>query len=296
MSEVSLYRGSLFALAEFRCAPGDERWRSENVIGPRPVAAFPLTSVVIRHAGHDAALANANHVVFYRGRERYRRELHDPRGDRCLFVAFEPAFAAALLAAHGLGGDEIPVAYGPSPARSYLRLRVAAQAFANGHGEALAVEEAVCDALGSAVDAAAEVNGTPRATRRGTETRRGRLVEDAKLVLTERAVAHDSLAALAQRLHTSEFHLARVFRARTGFTLHGYRTQLRLRAALERLAQPSGDLSALAAELGFNSHSHFTGAFRATFGVPPSIVRESCGRRARSELRRILEAEPTAAL
>jgi AraC-like DNA-binding protein len=81
-----------------------------------------------------------------------------------------------------------------------------------------------------------------------------------------------SLGEVAGRLHTSEFHLARLFRAHTGFTLHGYRNQLRLRLALERIPAED-DLTALAHELGFSSHSHFTDAFRALFGAPPAEVR-----------------------
>jgi AraC family transcriptional regulator len=93
------------------------------------------------------------------------------------------------------------------------------------------------------------------------------------------------------------FHLARVFKARTGFSLHAYRTQLRLRAALERVAPRHGagpalrlrsgqaprrgsghggrdvDLIDIALDLGFSSHSHFTEAFRRNFGTTPSAVR-----------------------
>ena len=71
------------------------------------------------------------------------------------------------------------------------------------------------------------------------------------------------------------FHLARVFKARTGFSLHAYRNQLRLRAALERLAEPGVDLIDIALDLGFSSHSHFTDTFRRSFGKTPSVVRES---------------------
>jgi AraC-like DNA-binding protein len=70
------------------------------------------------------------------------------------------------------------------------------------------------------------------------------------------------------------FHLARTFKARTGFSLHGYRNQLRLRAALERLRDPKAALIDIALDLGFSSHSHFTETFRRNFGKTPSAVRE----------------------
>jgi AraC family transcriptional regulator len=58
----------------------------------------------------------------------------------------------------------------------------------------------------------------------------------------------------------------------TGFSLHGFRQTLRLRAALERLSSHAGDLGMLALELGFSSHSHFSERFRNEFGVSPSQV------------------------
>jgi AraC-like DNA-binding protein len=289
MRETALYSGCRFALKEFRCPAEDARWHRDNFIGPWPLAVFPMTSVVIRHEGKDALLANANHVVFYRGGDRYQRVLHDPRGDHCLFIGFDAAAVSSLLTSAGVSCEEIPFAVGPSAARPYLRLRVAAQAASAGNGDALAIEEAVSEALSTAVEAGIALNRIRRARRPSTETEQARIVERTKQLLTERAFARDSLSAIACTLHTSEFHLARVFRSRTGYTLHGYRNHLRLRAALERLPRQE-NLTALARELGFNSHSHFTDAFRAVFGVPPSTARAACGRRELRELSRILEA------
>jgi len=198
--------------------------------------------------------------------------------------------AAELAASPG----DLPFVHAPSRPREYLRLRLAAQAAASGTGEALAIEEAVCAALSAAFEAGTAVHRIRNAKRGVTADEHSRLVERAKELLTERATAHDSLTSLALRLHVSEFHLARAFRARTGFSLHGYRMHLRLRAALERLERGHDDLRSLATDLGFNSHSHFTGAFRSVFGTSPSNVRATCGKRSLAELRRILEARPAA--
>jgi len=290
VTQVSLYQGSGFALGEFRCTPDDPRWRQENDVGPLAVAAFPITSVVIRHVGHEAVLANANHVVFYRGGDRYRRVLHDARGDHCLFVEFDVEAVAELLGSAGAAMRDLPFVHGPSLARQYLRLRVAARAACSAEGEALAIEEAICDALSAAVEAGIKLHRVRRAMRAATVAEHARLVERAKHLLTERAAEHDSLTSLASRLHVSEFHLARAFRARTGFTLHRYRTHLRLRSALDRLSRSPDDLTTVATELGFYSHSHFTGVFRSAFGASPSEVRATSGRRGLAELRRILEA------
>ena len=95
----------------------------------------------------------------------------------------------------------------------------------------------------------------------------------AKAVLARDLACSMSLAALARELGTSPYHLCRVFRQRAGTTLHSYRLDLRVRTALERLARPGADLSQLALELGFSSHSHFTAVLRQRLGVPPSAAR-----------------------
>jgi AraC family transcriptional regulator len=89
------------------------------------------------------------------------------------------------------------------------------------------------------------------------------------------------LQAIAEHARVTPAHLCRVFRRMTGWSIHRYVTQLRLRAALEPLAGGERDLSGLAFDLGFSSHSHFTHAFRREFGATPSAWRGSRRPRAR---------------
>jgi AraC-like DNA-binding protein len=88
-----------------------------------------------------------------------------------------------------------------------------------------------------------------------------------------------SLAAIARAVHCSPFHLARLFREQSGVTIHQYRHRLRLREALRRILDGENDLSALALDLGFSSHSHLTDAFRHAFGAAPRVYRERLSRR-----------------
>ena len=70
-------------------------------------------------------------------------------------------------------------------------------------------------------------------------------------------------------------YLTQLFRAMEGVPLHAYLTQLRLAQALVELPR-SEDLTALALELGFSSHSHFSARFRRAFGLSPSAFRRAC--------------------
>jgi AraC-like DNA-binding protein len=71
----------------------------------------------------------------------------------------------------------------------------------------------------------------------------------------------------------SPYHLSRIFRRSTGSSLHAYQTSLRLREGLRRLSDGEQDLTALALDLGFSDHSHFTNSFRRHFGSAPSKFR-----------------------
>jgi transcriptional regulator GlxA family with amidase domain len=64
-----------------------------------------------------------------------------------------------------------------------------------------------------------------------------------------------------------------VFRAQTGETLSRYRNRVRVRLALERLADGERSLARLAVELGFADHAHLTRVVRAEHGAPPAELR-----------------------
>jgi AraC-like DNA-binding protein len=100
-------------------------------------------------------------------------------------------------------------------------------------------------------------------------------VEAVKLLLAERPGANLSLVEIARAVHCSPFHLARLFRAAVGSTIHQYQLRLRLALALERLSDHPASLTHLALDLGFSSHSHFTTAFQRLFGTSPSKFRRA---------------------
>ena len=83
---------------------------------------------------------------------------------------------------------------------------------------------------------------------------------------------HLPLRSLARMAEISPYQLCREFRAVTGMTITRYRHSLRLRIALDRL-RGRVDLTELALDLGYSSHSHFTYTFRHHFGLTPSRYR-----------------------
>lgn len=77
-----------------------------------------------------------------------------------------------------------------------------------------------------------------------------------------------SLAGFGVEVGASERNLARLFVAETGMTFAAWRTQARLIAALEQLAQGLA-VARIAEALGYDSASAFAAMFRRALGVAP---------------------------
>ena len=268
--ERTLYQAPGWRLGCFECPPGDARWREVNSIGDAAHVVFPRVPVEIAHVGAEPVLATPNHAMVYNARQRFRRGLRAPGGDVSTFVALEPAALAALgdgIGVEGLGSERpLPFSHVAVDARTYLAQHLLVREL--DRADPLAVEERVASVLLRTVGPGFAV----RRPRGRAEAARRELVEEAKALLAADLGAPLTLDDLGRRLHVSPFHLARVFRARTAYSLHGYRRQLRLRASLDRLAEGRA-VTDVAFALGFASHSHFTDAFRGVFGVAPSEVR-----------------------
>jgi AraC-like DNA-binding protein len=251
-----LFEGSLAALGAFACDPADPLWERENCIGEGAHVVFPGTQVRLTLDGQHPALTNANHVVVYRPQRRFRRELCDRRGDRSLFAVLDPVLLDEML-----GGADPPEGVGRLAPAGFLALRSLAAA---PPADPLEGEERLLALVRTSL---------PAAPRRRRASGQHRAVEAAKELLAARLDEPLTLAAIGRAVNVSPFHLARTFRSHTGYSLHEYRTQLRLRSVAARLGERDRRLAELALDAGFASHSHLTDAFRRGFGVPPSALR-----------------------
>jgi AraC family transcriptional regulator len=99
-----------------------------------------------------------------------------------------------------------------------------------------------------------------------------RIVEKAKRLLHEHCCETIRLDDIARALRVSAVYLTQAFTRAEGMPLYRYLMQLRLNLALSELPNRES-LTDLALDLGFSSHSHFTAAFRSTFGLTPSEFR-----------------------
>jgi AraC-like DNA-binding protein len=239
---------------------------------------FPRTAVWLRYAGSPAFVADASLATIYNPGQEYTRDVISRDGDRCEWFGVSPGVAleiASALDPRAFDNHEQPFRARSAPVDRSLYLTQRAF-FTQLEDEAVPEMEAeeTIIALVSAV--------MRRAYGHRPHDRRDKahrdLVERAKASLSRNIREQHRLSELARELAVSPFHLCRVFRERTGTTLHEFKTELRVRRALEFLGNPSAEISRIAYECGFSSHSHFTSAMRARFGSTPSALRSSLRR------------------
>jgi AraC-like DNA-binding protein len=235
---------------------------------------FPRTPVIIRHRDERPFAADATLVTLYNKGQEYRRAPVSPDGDRCDWYAAAPEVIRDALTdvdPRAADDDRRPIRFAcaRAGAGAYLQQR---QLFLyltrEPDPDSMYVEEQIFSLLDQVIAAAYRCP-----MNRGAERSAGDDLTRACCEWLARRFARPlTLSEIAAALGVSPFHLCRTFRRVSGMTLHAYRNELRLRSALEQL-ESGGDLTTLALDLGYSSHSHFTSSFRVLFGVPPSAIR-----------------------
>jgi len=286
------FASPVLSIARFRCPPGDARWSHENWIGDDPHVVFPHVPVAIRQRTGHALVADATQAVLYRADEYYERERLSPDGDRSTFLTVEPG--AGDDVASTIASTQVTVS-----AHEVLKVRLLAELCGRADVDPLEIEEAGLRLVARVLNRSRWSAGgrgsrgaravSPRPRRAVTHRAHATVVADARRCLAGDPTASRSLAQIGAAVGVSPFHLARLFRAQTGLSLHGYRDQLRLRMALDRLADDDADLTTMAIELGFFSHSHFSDRFKSAYGTSPSRVRALL-RRGNAQTRTLMEA------
>jgi AraC-like DNA-binding protein len=261
-------------IGRFRCRANDAEFRDS---GPACgwLVVFPRTTVWIAQAGRERVLADPACAVLYNAGQEYRREAVSADGDRCEYFSFDVRAVAEAHAAFdpaAVDRLERPFVHTTArvdPSTYLLQRRLFEHITRGGPADDLLVEEAALAILARVVRAAHHhAAPAPPPAPRGHAA----LVDAVKQLLAARLGEPLQLAAVARAVGRSPFHVARVFRRHAGLGIHAYRTRLRLLASLERVAAGE-DLTAIALDLGFSSHSHFTTAFARELGEPPSAFR-----------------------
>lgn len=230
---------------------------------------FTYRGLFVRHAGGHEAVADANQLLFFNAAEDYCVSHPVEGGDACLSLIPKDQVLEELAPK-----DQLAQGEGAKFRCQSRRLSAKAQVLAARLRHALTAGtvgplEAEELALGLVRTALAD-------SRHAGEIRagRGKLVDRVKMVLASDPARRWTLAGIGAEVGVSPVYLTQLFRQVEDMPLSRYQLRLRLAQALD-LIPHADDLTRLGLELGFSSHSHFTFAFRRTFGQTPGQFRDS---------------------
>jgi AraC-like DNA-binding protein len=96
-------------------------------------------------------------------------------------------------------------------------------------------------------------------------------VEQVVFLLKQNLAEPPPLEELGRRIGCSHFYLSRIFSSHTGQTITQFLRRLRMEKAAELLRGGEYNVTEAALEVGYSSLSHFTIAFRETFGCCPGL-------------------------
>jgi AraC-like DNA-binding protein len=250
--------------------PGGRKHESDEECALVTHLALPYRGVYVHHVGRAESVAEANQIIFINEGEPYRVSHPIDGGDSTLSIGVSEATLLELAPKEYLRRNG-------QAAFNRSRLRIGADtqkltallrhSLDRGAIETLEAESLTLTLLRSALGE----RTSPVATG-GPGPRK--LVDRAKLVLVSDLSRRWTLAEIASEVGGSPVYLTQVFQRLEGMPLYRYQLQLRLARALALLGD-YGDLTSLALELGFSSHSHFSATFKQVYGQTPSAFQRS---------------------
>ena len=292
--ETLLRRTRNVALGKYRCSVEHPCFAGG---GPQrcPFIVFPRSSVRIARLHGAPIVYTPNTISFHEIGDVYGRSPVSAEGERCDWIALAPKLLREISADydHAAADRErifvAPIA--PSSPSIYMAQRALFRAASEDpHMGALELDEHAIAIVDAVLRHSLRCAGKSTSIAGRESGRAAKIVDAAVALLVERYRSTLGVEEIGRHVHASASYVARRFRQRTGFSLHEYQRQLRLRASLEHLPHAHGDLTALAVHLGFSSHSHFTNVFRRQFGLTPSKFAQTMSARRVRALRGALTA------
>jgi AraC-like DNA-binding protein len=257
--------------------PGTHAPQSDDETTDRTHIVFPYDGLYVHHVGHDEAIADTSRVLFLNKDQVWRMSHPVAGGDSSMSIGLNPELLVELVPGELLAAGDTAALN-----RCALRLDARTQALAastrhrldrGAIGGVLEAETVTMGLIGAALQGRAP-------DERRVTARSRKIVDGAKLVVSADLGRRWTLSEIAAEVGVSPVYLTQVFQRVEGIPMYRYQLQLRLAQALQRLGEYD-DVTDLAIDLGFSSHSHFTAAFKQTYGQTPSDFRRSSGVRRR---------------
>jgi AraC family transcriptional regulator len=251
----------------------------------RNAVVLPLAGVFAKHdAPGRQVIGTPSHAVFVAADTPYRISFPGSIGDRGLVLRFGEELAPDHV---DRSGDAALASNGLLPAPAMMLRNLLGARLAQGDVEDFEIETTGLDLLNLSF---AAMRKEKSATRPSALTRRMRAMERVKEAIAVAPSHKWSVERLARLANLSPFHLCHVFRQMVGTSIYDYVLQERLAQSLDAVLDGDDNLTAIALDAGFASHSHFTARFRGFFGCTPAHLRRTATAAGLAELRKIVTA------
>ncbi len=261
-------------------ACGDVERQSVNVV------VLPLSGVFSKHDGPGRhVVGTPSHAVFIAANKPYRIGYPGAIGDRALTLRFGEATAPDQLGTRGI--DEAVAPHGLLPANVMMLRNLLRARLKRSEADEFEIEALGLDLLSMSLRSM-RTNCLP--LRPSALMRRARALERVKEAVALAPADKWSVAKLAKVANLSPFHLCHVFRQMIGTSVYDYVLQERLAHTLDAVLDGGEDLTSIALDAGFTSHSHFTARFRNFFGCTPAALRHTAKAGHIAELHKIMTA------
>lgn len=270
-SLTTLYRTGRLKILQHDCDCSAGHGESEEASRSDEIA-FVQRGVFQKRSRDANVTLDPTRIAIFRKNEPYRITHPVEGGDRSIVVEFDPAELSTAFAAEedasGTLLHRVPAMLPATPpliiltARLYRIARTTAP-------DGLLIEEtayAILDELSASASRVHRSSGTVRPEKP--------CALNVAAHVSSRYRSTLSVDGIASALNVSAFHLCHSFREATGTTIHRYITTLRMSEAVRRVRDYRNNLTELALDLGYSSHSHFSATFRRYFGITPSDVIE----------------------
>jgi len=262
LTKNALVQTGDFAVEDVKCRCGSSHWSPPEESDAYGIV-FLRRGCFRRRVNGVEMLVDPTVVYFERPADEQEIS-HSVEGDSCTAVSISEDLLASIRGGEP-GLPERPV---PTDPALDLRQRLLLTLIYTG-SDREEIAEAVVALIAELLEHSAPA--AVAAGRPATALARRRIVDDVREALGESPGA--GVVELARRVAVSPHHLSRVFKAETGDSVSRYRNRLRIRLALERLAEGEPCLARLAAELGFCDQAHLARVMRSELGAPPSKLR-----------------------
>jgi AraC family transcriptional regulator len=287
VTRKTLFNGDTVQIDLFEARPvsdacGDVERQNLNVV------VLPFSGLFSKHdAPGRHVIGTPSHAVFIAADTPYRIGFPGGIGDRALIFRFGEALAPEELDPHG--GGTVLASHGLLPANAMMLRNLLWARLERSAADEFQVEALGLDLLSMSL---ASMRTRSSRLRRSALAQRMRAVERVKEAVALAPADKWTVAKLAKVANLSPFHLCHVFRLMVGTSLYDYVLRERLAHTLDAVLDRGSDLTAIALDAGFASHSHFTARFRNFFGCTPAALRRIATAEHLAELRKIVTARP----